>query len=196
MVVSLILLIGYFAFNDFRKAEILTAALITHSFGGRAAGVGLCIIAGFPPYLNILYNMYLEVMIVFLIYFIFVYSVTNHIKTPWVVAFTDNLRETAFKNKDNIEKYGWIGLFFFVMLPIPFTGPVMGSIIGFLLQMKVVKNFSAVFPGTLAAIVLWVLCFQFLDEHLHVIQYFLVVIIGIVLFMHFKTIKAMFFKKK
>ncbi len=196
MAALLVSAIVYFAFTDMKKAQILTAAFVTHSFGGRAAGVGLCIMAGFTPYLNILYNMYLEVMIVCFIYFLFVYSITNHIRKAWVLNFTANLKETADKNKEKIARYGWFGLFLFVMVPLPFTGPVMGAIIGYLLRMKLFRNFSAVFLGTFSAIVMWVICFEFLEKHLHMIQYFLVAILVIVLFFHFRTLETLFFKKK
>ena len=195
MAVGLVSLIVYFAVVEPGKAKILGAAFITHSFGGRAAGVGLCIMAGINAFWNTTYNMYLEVMIVCFMYFLFVYTLTNHIKNPWMVSFTNNMLETANRNKGKIGKYGWIGLFLFVMAPLPFTGPVMGSIIGYLLGMVLWKNFSAVFLGTLSAIILWVACFEFLDKHLHMIQYALVVIVGIVLFFHLKTLKALFSKK-
>jgi uncharacterized membrane protein len=195
MAVALVFLILYFVFTNPGMAKILSAAFVTHSFGGRAAGVGLCIMAGLSPFWNTMYNMYLEVMIVCFMYYLFVYSLTHHIRTHWVLSFVNNLRETAEKNKDKIGRYGWLGLFLFVMAPLPFTGPVMGSIIGYLLRMRASRNFSAVFLGTYAAIILWVVCFGFLEEHLHMIQYFLVVILAIVLFFHFRTIKALFFTK-
>ena len=196
MAALLFITIVYYGFVDMKKAQILIAAFVTHSFGGRAAGVGLCIMAGFTPQLNILFNMYLEVMIVCFVYFLFVYSITNHVRTAWVLNFTANLKETADKNKHKIARYGWFGLFLFVMVPLPFTGPVMGAIIGYLLRMKLVRNFSAVFLGTFSAIVVWVVCVQFLEEHLHMIQYFLAAILAIVLFFHFRTLKTLFFRKK
>lgn len=196
MAALLILTVVYFFFIDLKKSQIILATFFTHSFGGRAAGVGICILAGFKPCLNIVYNMYLEVMIVCFVYFLFVYSITNHIKRPWVLKFTENLKESADKNKEKIAKYGWLGLFIFVMVPLPFTGPVVGSIIGFLLRIRLLLNFSAVFLGTLAAIVLWVIGFEFLEKHLHMIQYFLVAILAVVLFLHFRTLKSLFFRKK
>lgn len=196
MALALLALIVFFAFTDMKKAQILGAALVTHSLGGRAAGVGLCIMAGLPPFWNAMYNMYLEVMIVCFVYFLFVYSITHHVRSPWLVSFTENLRETADRNKNKIARYGWLGLFLFVMAPLPFTGPVMGSIIGYLLRMRLSKNLSAVFLGTYAAIVVWVACFEFLEKHLHVIQYFLVAILAIVLIFHFRTLEKLFSRKK
>lgn len=191
MFVSLLAFIGYFGVTDLQKSKTLILAFFAHAFGGRAAGVGLCIIGGLNMTWSILYNFFLEILIVCFTYALFVYSIKNYIKIPWLMTFMNNLIRKANKNKEKVQKYGWLGLFLFVMIPLPVTGPVIGSIIGYLLRIKLWQNFSAVFLGTLAAIVLWVLCFDFLEEHLHIIQYVLIGIISIVLLSHLKSIKEL-----
>lgn len=192
MAVCLALLIIYFLIVAPERAKTISLVFLAHTFGGRAAGVGLCIMSGIGYVWNVSYNLFLEILIVCFTYSLFVFSLTHHIKFKWAIAFTKNLMEKATKNKDKIERFGWIGLFLFVMVPLPVTGPVVGSIIGYLLKMNIWRNLSAVILGTLSAIIAWVVCFEFLEQHLHMIQYFLVVIIAIVLFFHIKTIKGIF----
>jgi uncharacterized membrane protein YdjX (TVP38/TMEM64 family) len=110
--------------------------------------------------------------------------------------FALRLERRARKHKEKIEKYGWIGLFLFVMTPLPVTGPVIGSIIGSLVKMKLLKNFSAVLLGTLGAIIAWTLFFDFLEEHLHVIRYVFIAMIVVVSLSYVSTIKNWLAEKR
>ena len=192
----LIIFIIFFAYTDFQTAKILVSVFLVHTFGGRAAGIGLCILNGFGAFSTIFYNFFIEVLIVCFTYAGFVFTTTNYLKIKWVVRLMDKLTHKALKNKDKIEPFGWIGIFLFVMAPLPVTGPVVGSIIGYMLRLSLVRNFSATFIGTLSAIIIWFFCFDFLEQRFHMIQYLFAVIIIIVLIPYFKKIKAFFFTEK
>jgi uncharacterized membrane protein len=191
----LVILTLYWALEDPDTAKTLLLAFGAHTFGGRAAGIGLCIISGFSLFWTVAYNFYLEILIVFYAYSVFILSINNYIRFKWVIRYTTKVMSQAAARKDKVERYGWIGIFLFVMAPLPMTGPVVGSIIGYLLKLNLVKNFSAVFLGTLTAIVLWVLCFDFLEAHLHIIQYVIIGIIGVVLLSYLKNIRDWFRRK-
>ena len=189
LLIALMGMLAWFGMTDPHKAGNLLLAFLAHIFGGRAAGIGLCFMAGFNFGWTLWYNFYLEILIVCFAYAIFILSMTNYIKFKWVMNASINLKQKAEKHKDKIEKYGWIGLFVFVMVPLPVTGPVTGSIVGYLLNIHVSRNFSAVFLGTFTAILFWVVFFDFLEQHVHVIQYIIASIILIVVISHFKIIK-------
>lgn len=191
-IVMLAMMIGYLAYyglNDFVKAKSLFLALVAHTFGGRAAGVGICIMNELSLTVTIVYNFYIEVLIVCFTYSAFVLTLNNYIKINWIEALTSSLMEKADKNKELIRKYGWIGIFLFVMFPLPVTGPVVGSAIGYLLRMSVINNLSAAFLGTLAAIIVWTVGFDFLDHHIKTFQLVLIGIFSVVIISHLKSIK-------
>lgn len=187
--IVLVGLIVFYGVIDFERAKTLSLAFLAHTFGGRAAGIGLCIMSDLPIVWTIVYNFYLEVLIVCFTYSTFVLSINNYIKVQWVEALTNQLMQKADKHKDKISKFGWVGLFLFVMIPLPVTGPVVGSSVGYLLKMSVWRNLTAVFSGTLAAIVAWTFGFEFLEQHVHVIQYILGGIILIVILSYLNKIK-------
>ncbi len=195
---SLLLLgiIGYFATIDIETSKTLALTFFAHTFGGRAAGIGLCIMNGFGPIVTILYNFYLEVLIVCFTYSIFVLTTNNYIQVVWVQNFIERLSQKAIEKKEKIHSYGWIGLFIFVMLPLPVTGPVMGAVIGYMLGINLFKNFSAIGSGTLAAIIVWFFCFDFLEQRFHVIQYVFAGIVILALLSHHKAIIKLLFGKK
>ncbi len=191
----LLIVIGYFATIDIEIAKTLGMTFFVHSFGGRAAGIGLCIMNGFTPAATILYNLYLEVLIVCFTYSIFVLTTQNYIKIIWVTNLIERLTQKAIEQKDKVQSFGWIGLFFFVMLPLPVTGPVVGSVIGYLLRINLLKNFSATVSGTFAAIVIWFYSFDFLEQRFQVIQYVFAGIVILALASHHKAIIKLLFGK-
>jgi len=194
--IALLMAIGYFAVMDFEKAKILVLTFLAHSFGGRAAGIGICIMNDFGPIATIGYNFYLEVLIVCFTYSIFVLTVTNYVQIPWLRRAMEKITHNALQQKDKIEAYGWIGIFLFVMAPFFMTGPVVGSIIGYMIRIPLVKNLAATFGGTLVAIIIWFFCFDFMEQRFHVIQYVFAGIILVVVLSKYKSIKNFLFGKK
>ncbi|MBU8910853.1 MAG: small multi-drug export protein, partial [Desulfobacterales bacterium] len=170
-------------------AKILVLVFLAHTFGGRAAGIGLCILNGFTALPTILFNFYIEVLIVCFTYAGFVLSTTNYLRNEWLIKFMARLTGKALEQKDKIKPFGWIGIFLFVMAPLPVTGPVVGSIIGYMLRLSLFRNFSATFLGTLTAIIVWFYCFDFLEQRFHMIQYLFGLIVIIVLIPYLKKIK-------
>ena len=191
--VLLLMVVGYFAVVDMKIAKILVLIFLAHTIGGRAAGIGLCIMNNFGPIVTICYNFYLEVLIVCFTYSIFVLSVNNYIQIPWLLRMMEKISNNALEQKDKIEAYGWIGIFLFVMAPFFMTGPMIGSIIGYMIRIPLVKNLSATFGGTLTAIIIWFFCFDFMNHQFHIIQYIFAAIVIIVVLSKYKTIKNFLF---
>lgn len=182
--------IVFYAATDFHIGKTLFLAFIAHTVGGRAAGIGLCIIDGFGAFPTILYNFYLEVLIVLIVYALFVLSTTHYLRVEWIIRIMERIAHKAAEQKDRIERYGWLGIFLFVMAPLPVTGPVAGSIIGYMLRLSVVKNFSATMLGTLTAIVIWYFFFDFLEQQFHVIRYVFIAIVVMVVIPYLGKITA------
>jgi len=192
----LLIVIGYFATVDIETAKTLSLAFIAHAFGGRAAGIGLCIMNGFGATVTIAYNFYLEALIVCFAYSIFVLTTNNYIRVLWVTNLMERLAQKAEEKKEKVRSFGWVGLFVFVMLPLPVTGPVTGSVIGYMLRINLLRNFSATGTGTLSAIIVWFFCFDFLEQRFHVIQYVFAGIVFLLLLSHHKAIIKLLFGKK
>ena len=185
----LLVFIGIYGISDFQTAKTLVLVLAAHIFGGRAAGIGLCIINEFGAAATIFYNFYIEVLIVCFTYAAFVLSTTNYLRNEWLIKFMARLTGKALEHKEKIKPFGWIGIFLFVMIPLPVTGPVVGSIIGYMLGLSLLRNFSATLLGTLSAIIIWFYCFDFIEQRFHLIQYVFAAIILMVLLPYLKRIK-------
>ncbi|NLW51803.1 MAG: small multi-drug export protein [Tissierellia bacterium] len=85
--------------------------------------------------------------IIFLIGFVF--KLLRHI------GFFDRLitkiSEKTLSKKEQIDKYGYIGLWLFVAIPLPGTGIWTGSLLSHLLGMKKIPSLIAVVLGNLTA---------------------------------------------
>lgn len=61
------------------------------------------------------------------------------------------IENKAMSKSEQIEKYGYLGLFLFVAIPLPGTGAWTGSLLAVLLGLKRGKSLLAVFLGVLGA---------------------------------------------
>ncbi|MCD6534650.1 MAG: small multi-drug export protein [Deltaproteobacteria bacterium] len=187
-----LVLVVYYLAVDIRIGQTLLLAFVAHTLGGRAAGIGLCIAFGFSSWVTIAFNMFLEVLIVCFCYSLFVLSFKNYLNCKWLTIASRNAEKQALKHKKVVSRYGWLGIFSFVMIPLPITGPAAGSIIAYFLKFSIKRNFAAVFGGTLASIVIWTYFFDYLDSHIASFKYVVIVVLLIILIYYFKTLKRWF----
>ncbi|MBC2714229.1 MAG: small multi-drug export protein [Desulfobacteraceae bacterium] len=188
-------IVGYAFLRDLVLGRTLFGAFVAHTLGGRAAGVGLCIAFDVNIYATILYNMFLEVLIVCFSFSLFLFSFNNqYFQFGFLQKAIKNSERNARKYEEVISRYGWIGIFIFVMIPLPITGPVVGSFIAYFLCFSFKKIFLTAFAGTFIAIVLWSVFFEFLSDHITKIQGVLVVIAIVIVVYFLKHIRNWFSK--
>jgi len=170
-------------------AKIAFLVFITHCVGSRAGGIGLCILNDLGPVTTIALNFYFECLIVCYTYASFVLSTSGIFKAAWIKTSMRTLKEKAEEKKNKIKRWGWIGIFVFVMAPLPVTGPVVGTIIGYMIRMRLFSNFSAAGLGTLTAIVAWYYGFDFLEDRFAMLQYVFVAICVVIILPYLKPLK-------
>lgn len=86
-------------------------------------------------------------------------------KTKLLKPMVQKLEDRAMGKKDQIEKYEFWGLLFFVGIPLPGTGAWTGSLIAALLGIKFKKAFPAVVLGVmLAAFIMTILSYTILGS--------------------------------
>ena len=71
-------------------------------------------------------------------------------KTP-LRKLVDWIERKTLSKKDQIEKYGYLGLLLFVGVPLPGTGAWTGALLSCLLHMKKGRSFIAILLGVLLA---------------------------------------------
>jgi uncharacterized membrane protein len=82
---------------------------------------------------------------------IFIDKIFMLLKKTSFKGFVEKLENRALKKSDIIEKYGKLGLFLFVAIPIPGTGAWTGSLAAVLMRMKFRDAIFPIFLGVLTA---------------------------------------------
>ena len=190
----------YLLFTDPGLYKVLSSTAIIHLLGGRGLGIVTCLSAGISLFYTISYNFFLEVVIVLIAYGIVVLVMRNIIQPKLFDSAVRKAELTAQSQKTKIKKYGSIGLFLFVMFPFFMTGPVIGAIIGYLLNYRAINNFLIVFSGTLTSIMIYALIgnniINFINQYIDIDVLkkwggiIIAVLIVVFLIYHLKTVKA------
>jgi uncharacterized membrane protein len=124
---------------------------------GRAAGMSFGYASGLGHAQVIPLNMIIESTQVITVYPLFALTWTHLIETPRWTAMMGRMTAAAENHRAQIQRYGIVGLFFFVFTPFWMTGPVIGAIIGFLIGLRTSTNLTVVLAATYVAICVWAL---------------------------------------
>jgi len=138
-----------------QSARIMGAMAFTNIAFGRAVSMSIGYAAGYGHGMVVPVNMVVETILVLLFYPIFVFSLKKLVVFPALKKLLDRAHQAAIKHEDKVRKYGIIGLFTFVWFPFWMTGPVVGSAIGYLLELPIWLNLSVVLIGTFIAMIVW-----------------------------------------
>lgn len=131
---------------------------------GRAAGMSFGYANGLDHAVVIGSNVLVETIQVLVLYPLFALSWRNLMDVRRLRRVLVEMRRSAEASRPQVARFGMLGLFVFVFLPFWMTGPVVGSIIGFLLGLKPRQNLAIVLTATYAAIGVWALLFEQLNE--------------------------------
>lgn len=131
---------------------------------GPAAGMPFGYANGLDRAVVIGSNVLVETIQVLVFYPLFALSWRNLVDVRRLRRVLVEMRRSAEASRPRVARYGMVGLFVFVFLPFWMTGPVVGSIIGFLLGLKPRQNLAIVLTATYAAIGVWALLFEQLND--------------------------------
>jgi len=135
----------------------------THVLAGRAAGISWGYAHDLRPWLVIGANLAIEAILVMLFFPLFVLSYHKLIIIAPLKDAMVRVQRAAQARQAQIMKYGIPGLLLFVWFPFWMTGPIVGSVIGFLIGLRPWVNMAVVLAGTGLA----TLCWGFALERLH-----------------------------
>lgn len=136
-------------------APILGAMTALNVVVGRAGGMSFGYAVGLDHAVVVPVNIIVETIQVLVLYPLFVLSWRHLLEIRALSHFLGRMRRAAEAHQEQIQRYGILGLLIFVMMPFWMTGPVVGSILGFLLGLRPWVNITVVLLGTYVAIGGW-----------------------------------------
>lgn len=98
---------------------------------GRAAGLSLGYASGFGHAQVIPFMLLVETIKALVLYPLFVLSWHRLIQLPRLQEFLTHMHRAAESGEGTVRKFGFVGLFVFVLAPVWATGSVVGTIIRF-----------------------------------------------------------------
>ncbi|MBT3378126.1 MAG: small multi-drug export protein [Lentisphaerae bacterium] len=152
--VCAVCIVVWFSCADTQKGTLL-GAVTTHLTGGRAVGISAALGGGLPLWQAILLASLVESTVVCLFFTAFSLSFKKLISVRFLNDAMANVHRSAQTQRSRLLRWGIPGLILFVWFPFFMTGPVVGSVIGFLLGMRPWVVVGVVLSGTVLAIVSW-----------------------------------------
>jgi uncharacterized membrane protein len=131
---------------------------------GLAAGMSFGYAQGFGHLPVIASSALSDTLQVLVFYPLFVLSWNHLIDLGRLGPYLARLHASAERQQGWVRRFGVAGLFLFVFAPFWMTGPVVGSMIGFLLGLRASVNLGIVLGASYVAIVLWALLFDQLNS--------------------------------
>jgi len=131
---------------------------------GRAAGMTVGYSLGLENREVIPICAVIETVSVLIFYPLFVLAWEHLLVVRSLKNAFDRAHKAALTHQAKIQRYGVVGLFAFVWFPFWMTGPMVGSVIGFLLGLTVWLNMTIVLGATYAAIFTWALLLRHVHE--------------------------------
>jgi len=147
--------LGYQVLIQPDESQILIGMTATTLVFGRAAAMAYGYSVGLGHAKVVVVVAVVETLHVLVFYPLFVFSWRHLLVIKSLKNIFERIHQAADKHKEKIRRYGIVGLFAFVWFPFWMTGPVVGSVIGFLLGMPVWLNIAAVLAATYVAVVAW-----------------------------------------
>ena len=69
----------------------------------------------------------------------------------WMGKVVDKMLSIADKKRETVDKYGWIGLFILVAIPLPGTGAWTGALVASVFRLPFKKALLSIFLGVITA---------------------------------------------
>jgi len=145
---------------DTSFANKITGIVISNIFVGRVPALSFGYAANLPHIVVITTNVLTELILVSYLYPLFVFSFNGILKVELLEDFFEKVKTKKQQHQEKFDRYGKFGLFIFVFIPFWMTGPIVGSIIGFLIGMRHYTIIVIVFIATAIAVALWGLFLQ------------------------------------
>tara|TARA_Y100000815_G_C12926260_1_gene343634 strand:+ start:75 stop:530 length:456 start_codon:yes stop_codon:yes gene_type:complete len=139
------------------KEIIITLLWSLSPFGEAKVGIPYGLLNDLNPYLVLVGAIAANILVFPMMLFFLDKINTSFIRWRWYKKSALWVAKRAKKGSgDKLEKYGYIGLALFVMIPLPGTGVYAGSIATYLFKMERHKAFWANAIGiTISSIIVW-----------------------------------------
>ncbi len=164
---GLVLLIGEAAFLVvvaivrpplFAKMLALISAILV---GGHLGSIPAGLAMGFRPAEVICMLCLFNLMWLFLLFTVIIRLSDRSVTRGFMSRMVQDTHRIADRQRQRVGRFGMLGLAVFVWLPFPWTGSLVGAVVGLLMGMSIERIMFVVVPSMITAITTWTLGFAY-----------------------------------
>jgi len=144
--------------------ENLLPVIFADLLAGRGASISLGLELELSKFLVILISIVFNITLLFIFYPPIIYFYGYLIEIKLIRKFFSSAINKAQKHQSKIEKWGALGIAFFVWIPLHSTGALIGAIIGGLMGMRTITIIWVVILGMVSSAISWTFAFDYLFE--------------------------------
>ena len=148
-------LVGAAAVVDRTLFAAILAVIAAAFVGGRIPGILTSLEVGFEPPMTVFLLILLNTTWLFLVVPLFIGLQQRFSGSRWTTRLVRSTRHQAEERVSIIDSLGSIGLPLFVWLPFPFTGALVGAVIGLLLGMSLRHVLWLVLASMWVGVITW-----------------------------------------
>ena len=142
--------------------ENLLSVIAAYFLGGRGVSISLGLNLGLSKFLVILILVFSNLTFLFIFYPPIIYFYEHLIEMKFIGKIVGSIKHRADIFQPKIEKWGSLGLAFFVWVPLFSSGALVGAIIGTLIGMRTITVICVVTSAMIASVISWTLAFDYL----------------------------------
>lgn len=165
LILLLVLLLLYLAFSQELYSQLrknILSLIVVDLFTGRAGSISLGLQLGISQLQIIVTLVIFNTIYLFLLYPPILYSFESLLRRKFIGKLLNSVKQTTERYQLKFEKWGIIGLIFFVWLPLYSTGLLAGALMGTLLGMRVVVVIPTVVISMIISVISWVFIFDYM----------------------------------
>ncbi|MCP4640041.1 MAG: small multi-drug export protein [bacterium] len=127
---------------------------------GRAYSVSAGIDMAFPKGFLLLQVALQDIIVLLLLYKLLIAGYNRVEKVPVIGTTFAKIHASASRHKNRVEPFGAVGVALFVLFPFWATGPLAGSVLGYMLGIRTWLVFASVIIGNFMSVACWILFFD------------------------------------
>ena len=144
--------------------EYLLPVIFTDLVAGIGACISLGLSLGLSKFMVIIISVVFNLTWLFVLFPLIIYSYVHLIEIKLVGKVFNSAKKKAERQQVKIEKWGALGIVFFVWVPFFSTGPLIGAIVGRLIGMRIIPVLSVVTSAMIISAISWTFAFDYLIE--------------------------------
>jgi len=142
--------------------ENFLSIIVTDILAGRGASISIGLNLGLSNFMVISISVLFNITLFFIFYPLIIYFYEHLIEMKFIGKIFGSVKHKAEKYQLKIEKWGALGIAFFVWIPFHSTGALIGAIIGTFIGMRTITVICVVTSAMIVSVISWTFAFDYL----------------------------------